>query len=317
MKLVIQIPCYNEEKTLPQTLRDLPRAVPGIDELEVLVIDDGSTDRTAAVALELGVQQVLSLGRHCGLARAFTAGLQRALARGADVIVNTDGDNQYCGADVAKLVEPILHQNAALVIGCRPIDDHEEFGPVKKLLQKLGSAVLRYLSQTSVPDAASGFRAFSRTTAQRLFVHSRFSHCMETLIQAGKLQLNIVSVDIRVNPSTRESRLYRSLPEYVWRSGMTMVAMFVHYRPARVFGTLAALCYAGLLILGMRFIYLVYLFPTDPHRTYVPSLILMAIFAVFAIGLTSLAIIAELIRSQTRVTEEILFQLRRLSDVKK
>jgi glycosyltransferase involved in cell wall biosynthesis len=318
MKLVIQIPCFNEEKTLPQTIRDLPTSIPGIDQIEILVVDDGSTDRTVAVARELGIRHVASLGSHRGLGRAFSAGLERALSLGAEIIVNTDGDNQYCGADIARLVGPVLRENADMVIGCRPIDGHREFGPLKKLLQKTGSAVLRSLSQIPVRDAASGFRAFSRTTAQRLFVHSRFSYCMETLIQAGNLQLNVVSVDISVNPKTRESRLFKSLPEYLWKSGMTMAAMFAHYRPSLLFGTLATGCYGGALFLGARFLYLVYLAPVAvPHRTYVPSLIFMATLAAFAVGLTLLAVIAELIRAQNRVSEEILFQLRRQADQKK
>jgi glycosyltransferase involved in cell wall biosynthesis len=315
MKLIIQIPCLNEEQTLPQTVRDLPTAIPGVDQIEILVVDDGSTDRTAAVARELGVQHVLSLGRRCGLARAFAAGLQEALALGADIIVNTDADNQYCGADIPKLIEPILHGHADMVIGCRPIDGHPEFSPVKKLLQKLGSQVLRSLSQTTVRDAASGFRAYSRATAQRIFIHSRFSYCMETLIQAGNLRLHVVSVDIGVNRKTRESRLFRSLPEYIWKSGATMAAMFVHYRPSRFFGALAALCLAGAFVLGLRFVYLVYLAANiAPHRTYIPSLILMAILATFGLGLVLLAVIAELIRAQSRLMEEVLFELRRKDD---
>ena len=180
-----------------------------------------------------------------------------------------------------------------MVIGCRPIDGHPEFGPLKKLLQKIGSAALRYLSGTSVRDAASGFRAFTRTTAQRLFVHSQFSYCMETLIQAGNLRLHIASVDIGVNPKTRNSRLFKSLPEYIWKSGLTMLAMFVHYRPSRFFGLLSVVCYGAALVLGARFVYLVYLTSSmAPHRTYIPSLILMATLAVFGVGLTLLAVIA-------------------------
>jgi glycosyltransferase involved in cell wall biosynthesis len=318
MKLVIQIPCYNEEQTLPLTIRDLPNSIPGIDRIEILVIDDGSTDRTAAVARELGAHHIVSLGRNCGLARAFTTGLQQALSLGADIIVNTDGDNQYCGADIARLVEPILRENADMVIGCRPIDEHPEFSPLKKLLQKLGSASLRYLSGTPVRDAASGFRAYSRSAAQRLFVHSRFSYCMETLIQAGNLRLHLASVDVRVNAKTRESRLYKTLPAYLWKSGATMVGMFVHYRPGFFFGALAAVCYAGALVLGVRFVFLVYFVSaTAPHRTYIPSLILLATLAVFGVGSTLLAVIAGLIGAQNRVMEEVLFQLRRQTDVKK
>src|SRR2546423_1804344 len=185
MKLVIQIPCLNEEQTLPQTIRDLPASIPGVDRIEILVIDDGSTDRTAEVARSLGAHHVLKLGRRHGLARAFARGLQPALSLGADIVVNTDGDNQYAGADVAQLVQPIVQGNADMVIGCRPIDDHPEFSWLKKRMQQLGSWTLRELSQTTVRDAASGFRAFSRDTAQRLFIHSRVSYCMETLIQAG------------------------------------------------------------------------------------------------------------------------------------
>ena len=315
MKLVIQIPCLNEEQTLPETVHDLPKSIPGIDQIEVLVVDDGSKDRTAAVAKNLGVRHVLKLGRRRGLARAFVSGLEEALMLGADIIVNTDGDNQYAGADVPKLVEPILQGRADMVIGCRPIVNHPEFGFLKKILQRLGSWMLRHLSQTNVRDAASGFRAFSRETAQRLFVHSNFSYCMETLIQAGNLRLRVESVDIRVNPRTRRSRLYRSLPEYLWKSCNTMIAMFIHYRPSRFFGLLAAVNLAGAGALGLRFVYLVYLaHPSATHRTYIPSLILLAILTVFGAGLLSLAVIAELIRSHRRLTEETLFQLRKQAD---
>jgi len=311
MKLIIQIPCFNEEKTLPQVVRDLPQAIPGIDVIEILVVDDGSSDQTVAVARSLGVQHVLQLGRNCGLARAFSLGIQQAVKLGADIIVNTDGDNQYCGADIARLVQPILKDQADMVVGCRPIDAHPEFSWLKKLLQKLGSATLRSLSQTTVRDAASGFRAITRSTAQRLFVHSQFSYCMETLIQAGNLRLHVASVDVRVNLQTRPSRLFRTTPEYVWKSGVTIMAMFVHYRPSRFFGTLASICFGLVLILGLRFLWLVYLFPpAEPHRTYIPSLIFMAILTVVGTGMVSLAVIAELIRSQSRLMEEVMYQLR-------
>jgi glycosyltransferase involved in cell wall biosynthesis len=318
MKLIIQIPCLNEEQTLPQVVRDLPKSIPGFDQIEILVVDDGSTDRTVAVANEMGVHHVLSLGHNCGLARAFSAGLQHALSLGADVIVNTDGDNQYCGADVAKLVEPILHQNADIVVGCRPIDAHPEFSPLKKMLQKAGSFTLRSLSQTTVRDAASGFRAFSRTTAQHIFVYSRFSYCMETLIQAGNRQMNVISVDIRVNPKTRDSRLFKSLPEYLFKSGGTMLTMFLYYQPSRLFGALAAVSFGGALALGLRFVYLVYFTShPEPNRTYIPSLILMTVLAVFGGGLAMLAVITELMRAQSRLLEELLFEQRRQSDSRK
>jgi glycosyltransferase involved in cell wall biosynthesis len=311
MKLVIQIPCLNEEGTLPQTLRDLPRAIPGIDEIAVLVIDDGSTDRTAEVARECGATRVLRLGTRRGLAQAFRFGLRQALALGADIVVNTDGDNQYVGADVAKLIQPILEGKADMVIGCRPILEHEEFGPAKKVLQLLGSATLRALSKTEVRDAASGFRAFSKEAAQRLFIHTRFSYCMETLIQAGNSGLRVDSVDIRVNRSTRPSRLFSSVPMYIWRSGMTMLAMFVLYKPSQLFGTLAGLCLGGALTLGLRFLVLIYVLQTpDTHRTYLPSLILLSILAVTGVLMGALAVIAQLIRAQRVLTEETLYLLR-------
>jgi len=312
MKLVIQIPCFNEEKTLPQTISDLPKSIPGIDVIEILVVDDGSTDRTVAVARECGAHHVLSLGTNRGLAWAFVMGLEKALALGADIVVNTDGDNQYVGADVAKLVEPVLQHQADLVVGCRPITDHPEFGWAKKVLQRLGSWTLRQISKTDVRDAASGFRAFSREACQRLFIYSRFSYCMETLIQAGNSRLRVESVDIRVNPITRPSRLFKSMPEYLWKSGSTMVAMLVLYRPSRFFGLLAAASLAGAFTLGLRFLYLIYwVQQPDPHRTYLPSLILLTILALVAAVLAMLAILAQLIQFQRRISEDASYLLRK------
>jgi glycosyltransferase involved in cell wall biosynthesis len=311
MKLVIQVPCLNEEETLPQTLRDLPKALPGIEEIAVLVIDDGSTDRTAEVARACGASHVLRLGTRRGLAKAFWLGLQESLALGADIVVNTDGDNQYVGADIARLVQPILERQADIVVGCRPIMSHSEFSNTKKGLQLIGSATLRVISRTEVRDAASGFRAFSREAAQRVFIHTRFSYCMETLIQAGNSGLRVASVDIRVNSATRPSRLYRSLPDYLCRSGLTMLAMFVLYRPARLFGTLSALCLGLALALGVRFLVMIYLLKTpDSSRTYLPSLILLSILAVTGVLMGALAVIAQLIRAQRVLTEEMLYLMR-------
>lgn len=315
MKLVIQIPCFNEEQTLPQTIRDLPKSIPGIDQIEILVVNDGSTDRTTEAARMSGAHHVLELGTQRGLARAFAAGLEHALLLGADIVVNTDGDNQYVGADIPKLVEPILQGCADMVIGCRPILEHTEFGPLKKLLQVLGSWTLRAISKTTVRDAASGFRAFSREACQRLFIYSRFSYCMETLIQAGNSNLRVDSVDIRVNPYTRPSRLFKSLPTYLWKSGSTMFKMFIVYRPGGFFALLAAIPLTGALALGLRFIWLIYLSPhRDPHRTYLPSLILLSVLALFAGLLFALGIIAELIRSQRQLTEEVLYLRRKAFD---
>ncbi len=313
MKLVIQIPCFNEQQTLPQTIRDLPKSIPGIDQIEILVVDDGSTDRTVEVARLCGAHHILSLGTNRGLGRAFAAGVEKALSLGADIVVNTDGDNQYMGADIAKLVEPILERRADMVVGCRPILDHPEFSPLKKLLQLAGSWTLRLLSKTSVRDAPSGFRAFSREACLRLIIYSRFSYCMESLIQAGNSQLRVDSVDIRVNSTTRQSRLFKSTPEFLWKSGATMVTMFVHYRPSFFFGLLSAVNFAGAVLIGLRFLYLVYLAPVSSaeRRTYIPSLILLAVLVIFGVGCVTLAIIAELQRVNRRLVEESLYQLRR------
>ena len=311
MRLFIQIPCLNEEDTLPQTLANLPREIPGISSIEYLVIDDGSTDRTVEVAKQCGAHHVLRLGSNRGLATAFRMGVDYALAHGADIVVNTDGDNQYCGADIALLVQPIIDGRSDLVVGCRPIIDHPEFGVVKKALQLCGSAVLRLISQTTVRDAPSGFRAFSRETCQRIFLYSKFSYCMETLIQAGNNGLRISSVDIRVNPKTRDSRLFSSIPQYIWKTGSTMVSMFILYRPTKLFMTAAALLFSGAAILGVRFIYLVYFNShTDPTRTYLPSIILLAILALAGFLMVVVAVLAELNRTQRRLTEEVLYQSR-------
>lgn len=311
MKLFIQIPCLNEEDTLPQTLADLPREIPGIDSIEILVIDDGSTDRTVEVAKECGAHHVLSLRSNRGLATAFRLGIDFALEHGADIVVNTDGDNQYQGADIPKLVAPVLADHADIVVGSRPIVNHPEFGFSKKLLQIAGSWMLRLISKTTVRDAPSGFRAFSREACMRIFIYTKFSYCMETLIQAGNNGLRVASVDIRVNPGTRDSRLFSSVWEYLWKSGSTMLSMFVLYRPSRLFVSLAFIAGAIAFILGARFVYLVYYIPEpDPTRTYLPSLMLMAVFALSSFMLLVVAILAELSRSQRRLTEEALYQSR-------
>lgn len=311
MRLFIQIPCLNEEGTLPQTLADLPREIPGIESIEYLVIDDGSTDRTSEVARECGAHHVLTLGSNRGLATAFRKGVDYALARGADIIVNTDGDNQYCGADIPKLVQPVIEDKADIVVGSRPIVDHPEFGIIKKLLQLVGSGVLRMISKTTVRDAPSGFRAFSREACMRIFLYTKFSYCMETLIQAGNNGLRIASVDIRVNPKTRDSRLFSSVPQYVWKTGSTMISMFILYRPSRLFLSIATIFAAISGFLTARFIWLVYLTENpDPARTYLPSVIAGAGCAILAFLMIVVAVLAELSRSQRRLTEETLYQSR-------
>lgn len=309
MKLVIQIPCYNEEKNLAATVADLPRHIDGVDEVEFLVVDDGSRDDTVKVARNAGVHHVLSLGSNRGLARAFSQGVEYALSLGADIVVNTDADNQYVGADIPKLLPPILENRAEIVVGCRPIEDHPEFSPIKKALQKLGSRTLRAISRTDVRDAASGFRAFSRMACQRLFIYSTFSYCMETLIQAGNTGLRVASVDIGVNPSTRPSRLFKSIPQYIYKSGSTMATMFMLYRPGAFFSAIASLFIAVAMFLGVRFVALVYFFP-EPGRTYVPSLILLTLCGTIGFLLIMMGIIGELIKYQRRLNEEILYRQR-------
>ena len=294
MKLFIQIPCLNEEDTLPQTLADLPKRIDGIDEIEVMVVDDGSTDRTIEVAREHGVRHVVSHGSNRGLAAAFSSGRDYALAHGADILVNTDADNQYCGADIGKLVGPILENRADIVVGCRPILNHKEFSSFKKMLQLCGSWALRRISKTTVRDAPSGFRAFSRGALERIFLHSRFSYCMETLIQAGTTGMRVASVDIRVNPKTRDSRLFKSIPQYLRKTGGTMLAMFVLYRPGAFFSLLSTPFFLLATTLGVRFLLLIYAFP-DPDRTHLPSLILLSISAFAGLVCLLLAVLGTLL----------------------
>ena len=306
MKLFIQIPCFNEEKTLPEVIRDLPRQIDGIDEIEVMIVDDGSTDKTIEVARSLGIKHIVEHGSNRGLAMAFRHGCEYALAHGADILVNTDGDNQYFGGDIGKLCQPILEGKADLVVGCRPIKEHAEFSPVKKILQRLGSWVLRRISKTTVQDAASGFRAFSRETLQRIFIHSRFSYCMETLIQAGNSGIRVASVDIRVNPKTRESRLFKSIPQYIRKSGGTMLAMFVLYRPGWFFLMSSLPFWLFSLIVGSRAIYLRWI-GEGTIGSHLPSLLLLVVSSVIAIMLDALAIIGELMKAQRHLTEEVLY----------
>ena len=313
MKLFIQIPCYNEEKTLPEVIRDLPAQIDGIDEIEIMIVDDGSSDKTIDVAKMLGIKHIVALETNRGLATAFCSGVVYALAHGADILVNTDGDNQYFGGDIGKLCQPILQKTADLVVGCRPITQHKEFSPLKKLLQLLGSWTLRRISKTSVRDAASGFRAFSRETLLRIFIHSKFSYCMETLIQAGNSGLRVASVDIRVNPKTRESRLFKSIPQYIRKSGGTMLAMFILYRPGTFFFICSLFFWLTALGLGVRALYLAWSTTGGLIRNHTPSLLLLVIAALIAVLLDGLSVIGELMKAQRRLTEEVLYSLRKQS----
>lgn len=310
MKLIIQIPCFNEEKTLPQTIADLPSEIPGIDSIEYLVVDDGSTDRTVDVAHECGVHHVLSLGTNRGLGIAFSAGIEKALSLDADMVVNTDADNQYCGEDIPLLLTPLTNNEADLVVGSRPIKNHPEFSLVKKILQVTGSWALRTISRTDVRDAASGFRAFTREACMKLFIHSRFSYCMETLIQAGNANLRVATVDVRINPRTRPSRLFRNIPQYVIKSGGTILMMFFLYRPGVFFALLSSGFFLAALGLGIRYSYLAFYLGEGVGR-HLASLILLSIFAFWAVLFGALGIIGEITKASRRVNEENLYMLRK------
>ncbi len=309
MKLVIQIPCLNEEASLPVTLADLPKQLPGIDCIEVLVIDDGSTDRTSEVARANGVQRVRRFPARRGLAHAFDTGLREALAMGADVIVNTDADNQYVGADIARLVEPILARRADMVVGSRPIDAIAHFSPLKKLLQRLGSGVVRALSNTDVPDATSGFRAYSRETALRLTVLTSFTYTLETLIQASQKNITISHVPIRVNGKLRESRLFSGMGSYITRSLGTMARVYLLYRPLRFFLALAGLFMAASVVLFLRF--LVLFFTTSGQTGHVQSLVVAGVLAVMGTLFVSLGVLADLSAMNRRLLEEIVVNTRK------
>ncbi|MCQ2380404.1 MAG: glycosyltransferase family 2 protein [Victivallaceae bacterium] len=309
MKLSIQIPCSNEEATLPQTVADIPRTIEGCDEVELLVIDDGSTDRTVETAKSLGIRHIVSHPRNQGLAEAFRTGISYALEHGADVVVNTDADNQYCGADIPLLVKTLVEEKADIVVGCRPIMQNREFSPIKKVLQLLGSWTLRKISKTTVRDAASGFRAFSREACLRIFIHSKFSYCMETLIQAGNSGMKVSSVDIRTNPKTRDSRLFTSIAQYIRKSGGTMLSMFVLYRPGTFFLVSSLPFWLISLLIGLRAMILKYCYGHG-FREFLPSFFILLFSATVASLLCSMSLIGNLFRAQRRISEELLYMER-------
>lgn len=304
MKLIIQIPCYNEGPTLAITLSGLPRAIPGFDAVEWLIIDDGSTDDTVEVAKRCGVDHVVSHTQNQGLARAFMTGINACLALGADVIVNTDADNQYEAADIPALVQPILNGTAEIVVGARPIAEIEHFSPVKKFLQRLGSSVVRVVSETDIPDAPSGFRAMSRAAAAQLVVYNRYTYTLETIIQAGQSGIAITSVPIRVNEDLRPSRLVKSIFSYISRNIFTIFRIFVLYRPFLFFMTIGSLFFFFGLGISIRF--LVYYLSGDGDG-HVQSLILGAVLLSGGAGTWLMAIISSLLASNRRLLEEIRF----------
>src|SRR5437879_4369272 len=309
MKLIIQIPCFNEAEQLPQTLADLPREVDGFDLVEWLVVDDGSTDRTVAVARELGVDHLVRLTNHKGLATGFQAGIDTALKLGADVIVNTDADNQYYGPDVARLVRPILEGRADMVIGDREVTGVEHFSRSKKTLQRLGSWVVRQASSTEVPDTTSGFRAYNREAAIQLLVVSKFTYTLETIIQAGKLLVAIDHVSVRTNPKTRESRLFPSVGAYVRRNALSIFRIYAQYEPLRVFWSLAALIGLASVAVWVRF---AVAYAQGNGKGHVQSLILGAVLFIAAVVLWALGVIGDLLAAQRVMTQKTFERVRRI-----
>ncbi len=311
MKLLIMIPCLNEEQTLPATLRDIPRAIAGIDAMEILIVDDGSSDRTIEVARQHGVHWVVRHTQNRGLAAAFQTGMDACLRLGADIIVTTDGDNQYPQADIPRLVEPLLRGEADMVIGDRQTRTIEHFSPVKKALQSVGSWVMRRASGTGVPDAPSGFRAYSREAALKLTVITKYTYTLETIIQAGKKNLKVDTISIRTNQPLRESRLVRGIWDYVKKSGATIVRLYALYEPLKVFS------YVGLffLLLGsipmLRFLH-AYFIMQAPGVRHVQSLVIGSTFIIIGVVILALAVLADLIASNRRMLEDVLYRVKKV-----
>jgi len=308
-KLIVQIPCLNEALTLPATLADIPKTIPGIDAVEILIIDDGSRDGTAEVALAHGAHHVVQFTHRRGLAAAFAAGLDACVKLGADFIVNTDGDNQYAGADIPKLLAPLLEGQADMVIGDRNIQDHHSMSPTKKRLQRVGSWVVRQVSNTQVPDTTSGFRAYTREAALRLSIVSDFSYTLETIIQAGKKKMAVAHVPIATNRSTRASRLFGSTWTYIKASAATIVRIYAMYEPLKVFGILGLLVFAGGLSGALRFIYF-YLSGTG--WGHVQSLVLSAVLMIVGFQIALIGLVADVISGNRKLLEDILYRVRRM-----
>lgn len=302
MKLIIQIPCYNEAGTLAITLADLPRQVAGFDTVEWLIIDDGSTDDTVRVARENGVDHIISHTGNQGLARAFMSGMDACLRLGADVIVNTDADNQYNAKDIPALTVPILENRADIVVGARPIESIDNFSLTKKILQKLGSWVVRVASKTDIPDAPSGFRAMSRDAARHLVVFNDYTYTLETIIQAGQKNMVITSIPIRVNKDLRSSRLVKSIPSYIWRSLVTIIRIFVIYRPFRFFGSIGAMLFGVGFLIGLRFLWY---YTQGDGEGHVQSLILASILMGMGFQAFLIAFIADLLAANRKLMEDV------------
>ncbi|HEY1520265.1 MAG TPA: glycosyltransferase family 2 protein [Solirubrobacteraceae bacterium] len=312
MKLIIQVPCFNEEDQLPVTLGRLPREMPGIDTVEWLIIDDGSSDRTVEVAREHGVNHIVRLTNHKGLAAAFQAGLDAGLKLGADVIVNTDADNQYEGSDIPKLVAPILRGDADMVVGDRQVETIEHFSAPKKMLQRLGSWVVRHASSTDIPDTTSGFRAYNREAALQVQAVSKFTYTLETIIQAGRLQVAVDHVPIRTNPKTRESRLFPSMAAYVRRNALSIFRVYSQYQPLKVFWTGAVIMGLAALAVFIRFLVFFIDNPSTAGRGHIQSLIAGAVLFNAAMLLGALGVIGDLLDAQRTLSQRTFERVRRI-----
>ncbi|ACK70973.1 glycosyl transferase family 2 [Gloeothece citriformis PCC 7424] len=311
-KLIIQIPCYNEEATLGLTLSKLPRQIPGVDKVEWLIINDGSIDKTVEVAKACKVDHIVNFEHNQGLAKAFMAGIEACLKAGADIIVNTDADNQYNAADIPKLIQPILDGDAEIVVGARPIEEIEHFSPVKKMLQKLGSWVVRIASKTKIPDAPSGFRAISRNAALRLNVFNEYTYTLETIIQAGQKGIRITSVPIRTNNYLRPSRLVKSIPTYIQRSILTIIRIFMTYQPLQFFTILGSVPFTVGFLLCLRWIILYLgILGDSPDKPRTPSLIFAAILIIIGFQLWMFGLIADLMSVNRKLLEDIQLRIRK------
>lgn len=310
MKLIIQIPCYNEAATLTVALNDLPRHIDGIDEIEYLIINDGSKDDTVRVARAWGVNHIVNFKQNKGLARGFMAGIDACLRNGADIIVNTDADNQYCGQDIAKLVAPILNGEADIVIGERPIDNIEHFSPMKKKLQHFGSYIVRKASRTDVADAPSGFRAYSREAALSLNVINNYTYTLETIVQAGNSRVPIKSVPVRTNPELRESRLFKSMFGYVKRSMVTILRSFMMYNPLKFFGAVGGVLFGAGIVLGIRF--LLYALVSGSGAGHIQSLILMSVLLLMGVLVWVVGMLADITAANRKLLEDIQYRVRKM-----
>lgn len=309
MKLIIQIPCFNEAETLEVTLNDLPKHIDGIDEIEYLIIDDGSHDNTAEVAKKWGVHYVVRFRRNKGLAKGFMAGLDACLKNGADIIVNTDADNQYCGADIETLVRPILDKKAHIVIGDSPIDDTEHFTPLKKKLQHFGSWVVRKASKTTIPDAPSGFRAYSREAAMRINVINDYTYTLETIVQSGREKMAVMSVPIRTNPELRESRLFHSMWGYIKKSMLTIVRTYLMYRPLYFFFMLGSI----LALVGVGFFvrYFVF-FCSGEGGGHLQSLILASTLLIVGFQTIVVGLLGDVISANRKILQDVQYHVRKM-----